>query len=105
MVWTMFLLRSAFWLTAAYLVLAPHAGTDLSNAAQTVGAQVEQAAPDIATAGISRIACDSAQCAVGRSAALGALAFARENGADTLAEAAIAPRTAPVPPPRPGWAG
>ncbi|MCD7059429.1 hypothetical protein [Pelagibacterium xiamenense] len=110
----MFIVRSAFWLTAAYLVLAPHAGADIGNAAQAVG----QSAPQIAAAGISSLPCGSLECTAGRAAALGVLesmgtddaplaltTASAGTAASALMDAAVAPRTAPVPPERPDWAG
>ncbi|WP_404405551.1 hypothetical protein [Pelagibacterium halotolerans] len=109
----MFLLRSAFWLTAAYLVLAPHAGTDIGNAAQAVS----KSAPQIAVAGLSSLPCGSLECTTGRAAALGVLeSIGKDDGtlptviasADpatlTLMDAAVVPESAPVPPKRPDWA-
>lgn len=101
-----FLLRSGFWLTAAYFVLAPHAGADVSRAAHAVGEQVAQVAPQVAAAGVASVSCEeSLHCEATRAAALRVIEHKQTaSAAAALTQAAVAPRTAPVPPQRPEWA-
>lgn len=86
----MFLMRSAFWLTIGFMLVAPTAGADMDTMGEKAGRIAQESQQALAT-GVKSIECDSLECVVGRAVVVGAL----ESNA-------TAP--APAPPPRPDWA-
>lgn len=91
----MFLVRSAFWLTVAFLVIKP--GIDLDKAAGDLSNQAISAGRQMITERIVAQECDSLACVGGKAVIAAAIAES----------APPAPATAPVPlpRPRPGHAG
>lgn len=90
----MFLVRSAFWLTIGFMLVAPTVGADIDTMGEKAGRIAQESQQALAT-GVKAIECDSLECMVGRAVVVGAL----ESNAT-----APAPNPAPVPPPRPDWA-
>lgn len=97
-----FILRSAFWLSAAYLVMAPNA--DMGAAAQSAGEQLARSGHELASS-IQPPSCQSIECAAGRLVTTGALELlASRSGIHPMQE--TPPNQAvPLPRPRPDWAG
>jgi hypothetical protein len=96
----MFLLRSAFWLTAAYLVMAPaHAERiDLQGAGRDLADRAVRAGQQALAQQLEDPACRTLHCQGGR-AALSALV--REPVVSPMQE----PQAVPYPMPRPSWRG
>ena len=67
----MFLLRSAFWLTAAFLVIRP--GVDLRATANDVTSQAMARGSQFVSDQINAIECDSLQCFGGKAVLSAAL--------------------------------
>lgn len=88
----MFLVRSAFWLTAAFLVIRP--GVDLDATAQALSGQALAAGQQVIAQKILSTECDSLQCAGGK-AVLAAM----------LAPEPVTAPPVPMPRPRPNFAG
>lgn len=101
----MFLLRSAFWLTAAFLVVAPTVGTDIGALAGTAGSQMAASGKDMALSSLSQIDCDTIECTIGRAVAVSALEQLPSQSSISPMQDAPNAGPAPVPPPRPDWAG
>ena len=92
--------RSVFWLTAAYMVIKP--GVDLPDT-NALSAQAMAAGSRVIAEQIENIECDSFQCAGGRAiaaAALQPIPAAATPGHDTAVTNLV-----PVPRPRPNRAG
>ena len=99
------LLKSAFWLTAAFLVIRP--GVDLPAAAGSVTAQAMAAGQTAIVEQISKTECDSIQCVGGKALLTAAVA---KVSVPTVTPMQISPAVetrepAPVPRPRPAWLG
>lgn len=101
----MFLVRSAFWLTAAFLVVAPTVGTDIGAVASTAGGQMAASGKDMALNGLSQLDCDTLECTLGRAVAVSALEQLPSQSSINPMQDAPNVGPAPVPPPRPDWAG
>lgn len=99
----MFILRSAFWLGVAFLLVKP-AHLDLAQSGQSLAAQTISATKSLATAGIDAVPCQSLECAGVKSVAKLSLAAHAANAAGS-GETRIAQNTNTVPPlPRPRMA-
>lgn len=85
----MFLVRSAFWLTVAFLVIKP--GIDLDKAAGDLSNQALSAGRQMITERIAAEECDSLACVGGKAVIAAAIADS----------APPPPAAAPVPLPRP----
>ncbi|AKR54715.1 hypothetical protein XM25_02630 [Devosia sp. H5989] len=100
-----FILKSAFWLTVAFMVIRP--GVDLPAAAGAVTSQALAAGQSAIVQQIDKTECDTLQCVGGK-----ALLSAAVTSAALPAPAPVTPMqistteaTAPVPRPRPAWLG
>lgn len=103
----MFLVRSAFWLTTAFAVIAPMAGNDAGTMARATGEEIAQRGAGTVTAHLLPESCGSVECVVGRAIVAEALApqkpaIVSATGADESLPAKDP--LAPVPPQRPSWA-
>jgi hypothetical protein len=67
----MFLLRCAFWLTLAFIIIAPSA--DLKDRATATATQAVAVASTQAAKGVESIPCDSWECVTGKAVATVAL--------------------------------
>ena len=92
----MFLLRSAFWLTVAFIALAPH-GVDLRGAAGEMSADALAAGQRLIVGQILSADCHTLQCTGGK-AILTAVAGTASPSVDTTMQDSS---NAPVPFPRP----
>ncbi|QQR35672.1 hypothetical protein JI749_15170 [Devosia oryziradicis] len=92
--------RSVFWLTVAYMVIKP--GVDFADA-QQVSSQAMAAGQQVIAEQIQAIDCDSLQCLGGKAVIAAALQTSPPVG--TPMHALPPTRTAPIPRPRPDWAG
>lgn len=90
----MFLVRSAFWLTVAFLVIKP--GIDLDKAAGDLSDQALAAGRQMITQSIATKDCDSLACVGGKAVIAAAIT-------DSAPPAPAAP--VPLPRPRPERAG
>jgi hypothetical protein len=118
----MFLLRSAFWLTTAFLLIKP--GVDIETTASDVSGQMLASGRSFAQEQVERIVCTEIVCAGGRAVAAAMLDTPPESGAapPPLVKPAMIPvlpdlpqatsiavshgtSIAPVPRPRPDWLG
>lgn len=97
----MFILRSAFWLTLAFFLMAPKT-VDLGAAAQDFSAQAMAAGEQLIVGQILSSECTTVQCASGK--ALLATVIPSSPSVDaTMQDSSIGP--APLPRPRPDWMG
>jgi hypothetical protein len=96
----MFLVRSVFWLTVAYMVIRP--GVDFNDAASALSSQAMAAGQQVIAEQVANIECDSFQCAGGK-AALAALTTSPSVGSPMHSMPTSDP--VPLPRPRPDRAG
>lgn len=89
------LLRSAFWLTLAFLVIRP--GVDVGDAAAALSSQAMAQGSQLVAARIDAIACQDFTCAGSKALAAAALQTSPPAGTPMH----VAPAAAPVPYPRP----
>jgi hypothetical protein len=92
--------RSVFWLTVAYMVIKP--GVDFVDA-QAMSAQAMAAGQQVIAEQIQAIECDSFQCVGGKAIASAALQSSPLVGTPMHESPTHGP--APIPRPRPDWAG
>lgn len=97
----MFLLRSAFWLTVAFVVIRPE--VDVRASAGSVANEALARGSQFVANQIEAIECDSLQCVGGKAIAAAALPTIPPSGTPMH----VAPQDNPVPypRPRPDWAG
>lgn len=97
----MFLLRSAFWLTLAFILFAPH-DVDLRQRAEAASSQAVAAGQDLIRQQILDTQCDSIECLGGK-----AVLAAVVNKIPSVDTPMQDPSTPPVPFPRqkPDWMG
>ena len=102
----MFIVRSAFWLSAAFIVMAPTAGMDVGQSARQTGEQLVSQGAQAVSDTLLPQSCETIECMVGRSVLT---QVASEHAA--MAPAPESPVTAVAtteplafPPPRPAWA-
>lgn len=98
----MFLVRSAFWLSAAFIVMAPTVGMDVGEAARATGEQLVSQGAQAVSETLLPESCGTVECAVGR-------AVISHTAGLQIAQAPAAVRPVaqepvPFPPPRPAWA-
>lgn len=98
----MFLLRSAFWLTVAFIVVAPK-GTDFGAAAQNASNDAFAAGQQMIAEQIARTECTSLECAGGK-LVLTTLVGKPSPSIDTPMQD-LSTQLVPVPRPRPDWMG
>jgi hypothetical protein len=92
--------RSVFWLTVAYMVIKP--GVDFADA-QRLSAEAMTAGQQVIAEQIQAIDCNSFQCVGGK--AVIAAAFQSSPPVGTPMHESPTIRSAPIPRPRPDWAG
>lgn len=97
----MFLVRSAFWLTLAFLVIKP--GVDVGNAATTLSSEAMARGSQFIALQIDAIDCDSLTCIGGKAMATAALNSNPPAG-DPM-HTLPADNPVPLPRPRPDKAG
>lgn len=97
----MFLLRSAFWLTLAFVVIRP--GVDVGDAATTLSSEAMARGSQFVAQQIESIECDSFQCHGGKALATAALQSAQYAG-DPM-HLLPTPDSVPLPRPRPDRLG
>jgi len=97
----MFLLRSAFWLILAFLVMRP--GVDVGETAASISQDAMARGSQFITAQISAIECNDIQCLGGKAIAAAALRPPPTAGAPM--HATLAGNSVPMPRPRPDRAG
>ena len=98
-----FIIRSAFWLTAAFTLIAPTVGQDAGKVASDTGARLAAQGTSLLSSGIGGIDCASIECTIGRAVVLGALPQTPSQSGDPM-QTDKRVGAAPVPPPRPDWA-
>jgi hypothetical protein len=96
----MFLLRSVFWLTAAFLVIRPD--IDVQSAVASMQVQAMEAGKDIVVQQILAPDCDTLDCA-GRNALLASALSSSLSIDPPMQDSSISP--IPLPRPRPDWMG
>ncbi|MHA6298157.1 hypothetical protein [Devosia sp. CAU 1758] len=99
----MFLLRSAFWLTLAFLVIRPGIGADMSDNAATMSRDAMARGSLFVAEQIQAIECSEIQCLGGKALAAAALQATPHVGIPM--HAAPAKIQVPSPRPRPDRAG
>lgn len=100
----MFILRSAFWLTAAFMVIGPTTGNDLGAMTQSAGTQIAEDGKALLADGLTAAQCTSLECELGRAVVIGALKASPSQSSINPVQDAPLTGPAPVPPPRPDWA-
>lgn len=98
----MFLLRSAFWLTVAYLAIAP-THIDFGATASDLSAQAVDAGKQMVVASVLEGNCASIECLGGKAMAAAAVTTAFPSIDTAMQDSSSMP--APVPQPRPDWMG
>ena len=97
----MFLLRSAFWLTVAFIMIAPK-DVDLGRRAQDMSAQAVAAGQQMIVSQILSSECSSLECAGGK-AFLAAVTTKLPSIEHPMQDTSNTP--VPFPRPRPDWMG
>lgn len=97
-----FLLRSAFWLIVAFIVIRP--GIDINAAASSLTDGAMKAGQQAIATQIEKTECDTLQCAGGKALLAAALASPDATSAVPVQDIAT-PTQAPLPRPRPAWLG
>lgn len=100
----MFLVRSAFWLTAAFIVMAPGVGMDVGASVRSGGEHLVSQGAQMVGDTLLPASCTAIECVVGRSI-IGHVAESGET-VSVLPEAIadVPDAHAAFPPPRPDWA-
>lgn len=96
----MFLLRSAFWLIVAFLVIRP--GVDLKDTADALSATAKAAGQSFIAQQIEAAECTDLQCA-GAKAVMSVALSSIPSAGDPMQSPADRP--VPFPRPRPDWMG
>lgn len=92
--------RSVFWLSLAYMVISP--GVELPDS-QALAAQAMAAGSKAVSAQIDKVVCADIVCLGGKAVATAALQPSPPVGTPMHASPTTGP--APIPRPRPDWAG
>jgi hypothetical protein len=100
----MFLVRSAFWLGLAFVVLQPHGLEIGAGAAALFGAKAANAGQEIAAAQVAKLHCDTLECAGGKAALIASGLTVNPSQASTMQDSPSL-KLAPVPRPRLARAG
>lgn len=98
----MFILRSAFWLTIAFVVMAPKT-VDLGAAAGEFSSRTMAAGQQLIVSQILTDDCASVQCIGGKALAAAVLTTSSPSVGATMQDSPITP--VPIPRPRPDWMG
>ncbi len=96
----MFLLRSAFWLTVAFVAIRP--GIDVDAAARAMSAKAADVGQQIITEQILAAECIDLQCRLGK-VTQAVLAASTPSAGSPMQEPVKGP--VPFPRPRPDWMG
>jgi hypothetical protein len=99
----MFLVRSAFWLTLAFIVIHPK-DMDLGAAANQLSGQAMAAGQRMVVAQVLNPDCPLLQCAPAKPAAPLLAAVSTPSVGPSI-EGSSASRSVPFPRPRPNWMG
>lgn len=99
----MFLLRSAFWLTLAFLVIRPGMDVDVGETAASLSREAMARGSQFVAEQIQSIECSEIQCLGGKALVTAALQSTPHVGVPKLAEPAQL--LVPLPRPRPDHAG
>lgn len=100
----MFLVRSAFWLTVGFMLVAPTVGADVGTVAGQTASQIAIESQQALTEGVKGISCESVECVIGRAVVVGALETnAAPSSLSPMQDTPYA-GPAPAPPRRPDWA-
>ena len=99
----MFLLRSAFWLTLAFVVMRPDA--DVRETAGSVASQAMTRGSQFVAQQIQAIECDSLHCLGGKAVIAAALPPIPPSSAPMHVAPQVVDPAIPYPRPRPAWAG
>lgn len=97
----MFLLRSAFWLTVAFIMIAPK-DVDLRQKAEQMSAQAVSAGQQLIVSQVLSGDCSTIEC-VGGKAVLAAVTTKLPSIETPMQDSSITP--VPFPRPRPDWMG
>lgn len=100
----MFIFRSAFWLTAAFIVISPSAGVDMGASTSATGEQLAMEGTKAVAALLAPEYCASIECAIGRGVLATASQFSSEPAPALAQPIMVSTLQAPVPPTRPSWA-
>ena len=92
--------RSVFWLTAAYMVIQP--GVELPDS-QAMAAQAMAAGSQVVSQQIDKVECADLVCLGGKTVIAAALQSSPPVGTPMHVSSTNSP--APIPRPRPDWAG
>ena len=98
----MFILRSAFWLTLAFMLLAPRS-VDLGAAAGDLSSRAVAAGQQLVVDQILANGCTSAECLGGKAFVAAAALSSSPPVGPTMQDSPTAP--VPLPRPRPDWLG
>lgn len=99
----MFLIRSTFWLGLALVVLQPQ-GWNLDAQAGALSAGIVDSGRQTTSRHLMNIACDSIECVGSKALLLAANLKNNPSQASTMQDS-LSLNLAPVPRPRPDWAG
>jgi hypothetical protein len=97
----MFLLRSAFWLSVAFLMIGPR--VDFGAAAGDLSSQAMAAGQQMIVERILEEPCASIECFGSKAVAAAALSKSFPSIDTAMQDSSVGP--APVPRPRPDWMG
>lgn len=100
----MFLVRSAFWLTLAFIVIHPK-DMDLGAAANQLSGQAMAAGQRLVVAQVLNPDCPLLQCAAARPVPAPMQAAVPTPSVGPSLEGSSASRSVPFPRPRPSWMG
>jgi hypothetical protein len=100
----MFLVRSAFWLTVAFMTIHPQS-VDVGAAATTLSNQALDAGKSIVVAQVTGAECAPLRCAASDSSAAMPQVAAPPFQVDLDVRNSPSPGPAPYPRPRPSWMG
>lgn len=99
----MFLIRSTFWLGLALVILQPQ-GWNLGAQASALSAAVVDSGQHAASRHLMNVTCNSIECVGGKALLLAANIKNNPSQASTMQDS-LSLNLAPVPRPRPDWAG
>lgn len=100
----MFLVRSAFWLTIGFMIVAPTVGADLGAVAGQTASQMVSEGQQALTDGVRGIECESVECVIGRAMVVGAIETNAVQSSLSPMQDKPSAGPVPVPPRRPDWA-
>ena len=98
----MFLLRSAFWLTIGFILVAPR-DADLSQVARSLSTDAVAAGQQLIVGELLKTECSTLECAGGKAVLTSLVAPSSPSAAAPASDAANP--LVPIPRPRPDWMG